>query len=123
MELKELLERALDEVTSLRRANEILQAQVHVFESCAAMVNAEPPRRGYGAMHPDVAYELRQRLDGMTKEAIAAAREIRMAWRPVDPADDKAMATAERVAAGVRDDLAKALKGAAKKPMRRKRAR
>jgi hypothetical protein len=63
MEVKELLERSLHEITALRHANEILQAKVEVFEACAAMVQAEPSRRGYGAMHPDIAFELRQKLD------------------------------------------------------------
>jgi hypothetical protein len=46
MEVKELLERSLHEITALRHANEILQAKVEVFEACAAMVQAEPSRRG-----------------------------------------------------------------------------
>jgi len=66
MELKELLERSEEEIRALRRVIEILQAKVEVFEVCADMVRAEPPpRRGYGAVHPDVVYELKQRLDAM----------------------------------------------------------
>lgn len=67
MDTKELLQRSHMEIVGLRRANELLSAKIEVFELCSSMVQAEPPRRGYRAMHPDIAHELQQRLDEIEK--------------------------------------------------------
>lgn len=59
-----LLHRVSDELKSLRRRNEIMQARLDVFDACVQMQNSIPQQRGVGMVHPDVVYEIDKLLAG-----------------------------------------------------------
>lgn len=63
--MKDLLNRAKHEIWQLRRANEILQAQIAVVDVFAAALGLE---KGQVGMTIDVAWELQQEIDKIEKE-------------------------------------------------------
>jgi len=62
--MKQLLQDAIHEITTLRRQNEILTAQMAIVDVFAAALGL---KRGYQAMTPDVVYQLQKKLDEITK--------------------------------------------------------
>lgn len=63
--MKELLKDALHEIRSLRRSNEILEAQmgvVHVFAAALGL------KRGEQGAAPDVAWALQRKIDELGTE-------------------------------------------------------
>lgn len=62
MEDKELFQRAREEIRTLRRENEILDAKVSTFDAVMSALHGKPATRSQGAMHPDVLFELEKRL-------------------------------------------------------------
>lgn len=62
MENQELLERALSEIKSLRRNNELLSARLEMFDLVMSALHGKPAERREGLMHPDIAYELEKKL-------------------------------------------------------------
>lgn len=63
MEEKELLQRALSEIKSLRNRNELMTARLDMFDMVMSALHAQPARSGTGLMHPDIAYEIQKKLD------------------------------------------------------------
>lgn len=58
---RQLLHQAANEITRLRRSNEILSAQVGVIEVFATALGM---RQGGGLMGIDLVYEIQQELNG-----------------------------------------------------------
>ena len=58
--MKQLLQDAIHEITSLRRQNEILTAQMAIVDVFAAALGL---KRSYQAMTPDVVHQLQKTLD------------------------------------------------------------
>lgn len=58
MENLELLQRAKDEIKSLRSQNQLMAARLGVFDDMMMLLKAAPIYPSYGAMHPDVVYEI-----------------------------------------------------------------
>lgn len=61
--MKHLLQSAANEIRALRRENEILNAKVEVMELFACTLHTSPARKNLGAMHPDVLYQLTEKID------------------------------------------------------------
>ena len=62
MEVRELLERAQDEIRTLRAQNEVLRAKADTFDMCTAMLFSQPPPQSGGVMTPDVVWEIGRTL-------------------------------------------------------------
>lgn len=58
--MKDLLQRAKNEIEQLRRHNEVLSAKVEVVNIFAAALGLRKIKGGYG---PDVAWELQKEID------------------------------------------------------------
>jgi len=58
--MKDLLQRAKNEIVQLRRTNEVLSAQVEVVHIFAAALGLQGVNRGES---PDVAWELQKEID------------------------------------------------------------
>jgi hypothetical protein len=71
METKELLERAVIEIEGLRRRVELLDAQMGVVQVFAAALGL---RQSGGAMAPDFAWEIRQKIRSMENAEKTADR-------------------------------------------------
>lgn len=62
METKELLERALAEINSLRRRNEIMSAKLDMFDNVMSALHGQPARERGGLTSPDIAFEIEKHL-------------------------------------------------------------
>lgn len=62
MNEKELLERALSEINSLRRQNELMRARLDMFDNVMSALHGQPARENNGLMSPDIAYEINKYL-------------------------------------------------------------
>ncbi len=69
--MKQLLMDAKQEILSLRRRNEILEAQIGVVTVFAAALGL---KRNEGAMTPDIAYLLQQEIDKIEQPQQGASR-------------------------------------------------
>ncbi len=57
-----LMQKAMDEIRTLRRANEILEAKVEVMNIFRDAVRARPPEYGYAGGQIDVVWEMQEYL-------------------------------------------------------------
>ena len=71
-ELEQLLRLAKDEITSLRRENELLLARVETMELCALLLRASP-REQIQTLGEDVAWLLDRKLKSLLDEKLASA--------------------------------------------------
>lgn len=62
METKELLQRALSEIKSLRRSNELMTARLDMFDEVMSALHGKPATKNQGLMHPDIGYEIEKHL-------------------------------------------------------------
>lgn len=62
MEEKELLERALSEINSLRNQNQLMRARLDMFDNIMSALHGEPARERLRALEPDIAYEIQKKL-------------------------------------------------------------
>lgn len=62
MEEKELLERALSEITRLRNQNELMRARLDMFDAVMSALHGSPATEQGGLMSPDIAYEIKKKL-------------------------------------------------------------
>lgn len=67
MQEKELLERSLSEINSLRRQNELMRTRLDMFDSVMSALHGQPATQRDGLMAPDVAYELRKKIEELDK--------------------------------------------------------
>lgn len=72
---KQLLIDAENEIKSLRRQNEILAAKVEVMDLFAGVLHTSPACRQRGAS-PDVAWQLRNKIDELTAKEKAIKQMI-----------------------------------------------
>ncbi len=68
-----LLRAAQDEITTLRRQNEIMNAQLDMVDLFRTVLLSSPPRQGEGHMGVDLLYELRKAI-AEREESDAAAK-------------------------------------------------
>ena len=61
-EIIEAMENAANEIRSLRRVNEVLEAKVSTIELMAAMLFGQPGNRHGGLAHPDPLFYLEQAM-------------------------------------------------------------
>lgn len=66
--MKDLLQRAKYEIEQLRRANQLLSAQMEVVTVFAVALGIRPENRGQSI---DVAWELQREIDRIDKESVA----------------------------------------------------
>lgn len=59
---KQLLKEAAAEIRRLRRDNELMNAQLQVFDKMVSIFFSEPPRVGAGLMSPDVLFALEKEI-------------------------------------------------------------
>ena len=69
---KDLLNRAIEEIESLRRRNELLSAKVEMIDLFAATLFSKPAMSGQG-FAPDVVFELRRRVSEIEADDTAPA--------------------------------------------------
>lgn len=62
MNEKELLERALGEINSLRNSNKLMRARLDMFDAVMSALHGQPASQREGLMHPDIAYEIEKHL-------------------------------------------------------------
>lgn len=62
MDEKELLRRALSEIQSLRRRNEIMAARLDMFDNVMSALHGQPAHERGGLMSPDIVYEIEKHL-------------------------------------------------------------
>lgn len=62
MENLELLQRASNEIKNLRSQNQLMAARLGVFDDMMMLLKATPVYPGYGAMSPDVVYEIEKAI-------------------------------------------------------------
>lgn len=62
MNEKELLQRALSEIKSLRKSNELMGARLDMFDSVMSALHGSPANNGRGLTSPDIAYEIEKHL-------------------------------------------------------------
>lgn len=62
MEDQELLERALLEIRTLRRQNELMQARLSMFDDVMSALHGKPATHSMGAISPDIEYDIATRL-------------------------------------------------------------
>lgn len=76
-ETRRLLLQAKEEISSLRRANEILGAKVEVMELFACVLHTDPARRSQG-MGEDICWKIDMKIagDDMTIAAGAGAADV-----------------------------------------------
>lgn len=68
--MKEVIQKAINEITALRRKNEILEAKVEVLNIFRDAIRARAPEYGYGACQVDIVFKLEneiKRIDEETK--------------------------------------------------------
>lgn len=58
MEEKELLQRALEEIKSLRNQRNIMKARLDMFDDVMSALHGKPGSNSEGLMSPDIVYEL-----------------------------------------------------------------
>lgn len=58
MDNLELLQRAKGEIVSLRNQNQLMAARLGVFDDMMMLLKSAAVYPGYGAMSPDVVYEI-----------------------------------------------------------------
>lgn len=63
MESLELLQRAKDEIKTLRSQNQLMAARLGVFDDMMMLLKAAPVYSSYGSMHPDVVYEIDKAIE------------------------------------------------------------
>ena len=66
MDNKELLQRALGEIKSLRKRNELMTARLDMFDAVMSALHGQPAHNQSGLMHPDIVYELEKALANET---------------------------------------------------------
>jgi len=71
--MKHLLQHAQDEIRTLRRANEVLGAQVEAMEFMKALYYAQPHRSG--GMAPDIDWELGRAIEEIDEREKAEAEK------------------------------------------------
>lgn len=59
-ETKDILLRAVDEITSLRRQNELMNAKLEMFDSLMLVLNTQPAYPRTQGMSPDIVWEMRK---------------------------------------------------------------
>jgi hypothetical protein len=64
---KELLERALLEIQSLRRQNELMGARLSMFDAVMSALHGSPASEHRGALSPDIAWDIQKRITAMEK--------------------------------------------------------
>lgn len=62
MKNKELLQRAVSEIKSLRREREIMKAKLDMFDAVMSALHGKPAYQSEGAMAPDVVWEIEKAL-------------------------------------------------------------
>lgn len=62
MNEKELLERALAEIKSLRRQNELKSARLDMFDDVMSALHGQPAHSKGGLVSPDIAFEIEKYL-------------------------------------------------------------
>ncbi len=62
-----MLERALNEITSLRNQNQLMRARLDMFDAVMSALHGQPARESGGLMAPDIAYEIKKHLANITK--------------------------------------------------------
>ena len=63
MNEKELLQRALSEITELRNQNKLMRARLDMFDAVMSALHGQPARESGGLMYPDIAYEIDRYLN------------------------------------------------------------
>ena len=71
-DLEHMLRQAVHEIRNLRRANEVLSAQVAVVETFRAAILGAP--RG-GGMSPDIAWEIERYLERHPADGVGGQKE------------------------------------------------
>ena len=64
--MKELIQEAIKEIQTIRRANEILQAKVEVMNIFRDAIRARAPEYGYGCGQVDIVFRLENELKRMS---------------------------------------------------------
>lgn len=65
MEDKEILERALSEIKTLRNQNQLMTARLDMFDAVMSALHGTPSQGRLVAMHPDIAFEIQKRIDSI----------------------------------------------------------
>ena len=79
MNEKELLERALSEIKSLRNQNQLMSARLEMFDAVMSALHGQPARESGGMMAPDIAYEIEKHL---TIRGLNKASDRSAEWQP-----------------------------------------
>lgn len=69
MEEKELLERALSEIKSLRNQNQLMRARLDMFDSVMSALHGSPARQSDGLMTPDIAHEIDKKIQKLNRDS------------------------------------------------------
>jgi hypothetical protein len=62
MNEKELLQRALSEIKSLRNRNQLMAARLDMFDAVMSALHGQPARENSGLMSPDIVYEIEKAI-------------------------------------------------------------
>ena len=62
MNEKELLEKALSEIQSLRNQNQLMRARLDMFDAIMSALHGQPAHVHIGLMSPDIAHEIQKHL-------------------------------------------------------------
>lgn len=62
MDEKELLQRALEEIRSLRNHRTLMKARLDMFDDVMSALHGKPGTNSEGLMAPDIAYEIEKHL-------------------------------------------------------------
>lgn len=68
MENLELLQRAKEEIKTLRSQNQVMAARLGVFDDMMMLLKAAPVYPSYDAMHPDIVYEIDKAVEADKKK-------------------------------------------------------
>lgn len=64
---QELLERALVEIKSLRKKNELMTARLEMFDSVMSALHGQPAYSRIGLVAPDIVYDLTKAINQENK--------------------------------------------------------
>lgn len=68
-ETQELLHRAVLEINSLRRSNELMSAKLEMFDNVMSALHGQPAANRRGGMSPDLVWEIEKHLREFTEQA------------------------------------------------------
>lgn len=69
MDTKELLQRAVSEIKSLRREQELMRARLDMFDAVMSALHGRPAHPDGGLMSPDIVWEIENHLNSKTEQS------------------------------------------------------